>query len=157
MVLLTVSQLARTYPEMDGRERNFMAEIQWKTVWRLAALVGVALVVTGAAAEYVDVATHFRFDFISDDYGVFGLALLLGVLLSFTGLIGWARHLDRPARMKMAGLVFAFPWVAVLVGYPIDGLNVHGAAPMVLMLVIPATILSIILLLMRSVRERKSS
>lgn len=133
-----------------------MAATRWKTVWRSIALVGVALVVTGAAAEYVDVATHFRFEFISDDYEIFGLALLLGVLLSFAGLIGWGRDLDRPARMKTAALVFAFPWVAVLVGYPIDGLNVHGAAPMVLMLIVPATVLSIILLLMGDVRNRSS-
>ncbi len=100
----------------------------------------------GAAAEYVDVATHFKFEFISDDYEFFGLALLLGVFLSFAGLIGWARHLDRPARVKAAGAVFAFPWVAVLLGYPINGINVHGAAPIVLMLVLPATILSVVLL-----------
>jgi hypothetical protein len=49
----------------------------------------------------------------------------------------------------MAGLVFAFPWIAVLLGYPIDGINVHGAAPLVLMLIAPASILSIVLLLIR--------
>ncbi len=130
-----------------------MTAIRWKAVWKVTALVGVALVVTGAAAEYVDVATHFRFEFISDDYEFFGLALLVGVFLSFAGLIGWARHLDRPARVKAAGAVFAFPWVAVLLGYPIDGINVHGAAPIVLMLVIPATILSVVLLLMTKLRQ----
>lgn len=112
-----------------------MTALRWKAVWKVTALVGFALVVTGAAAEYVDVATHFKFEFISDDYELFSLALLLGVFLSFAGLIGWARHLDRPARVKAAGAVFAFPWVAVLLGYPIDGINVHGAAPIVLMLV----------------------
>ena len=130
-----------------------MTAIKWKAVWKVTASVGVALVVTGAAAEYVDVATHFKFEFISDDYEFFGLALLVGVFLSFAGLIGWARHLDRPARVKAAGAVFAFPWVAVLLGYPIDGINVHGAAPIVLMLVIPATILSVVLLLMTKLRQ----
>ena len=72
---------------------------------------------------------------------------------SDAGLIGWARHLDRPARVQAAGAVFAFPWVAVLLGYPIDGINVHGAAPIVLMLVLPATILSVVLLLMTKLRH----
>ena len=133
-----------------------MAAIRWKTAWRLTAVVGVAFVMAGAAAGYVDVATHFRFEFISDDYGFFGLALVLGVLLSFAGLIGIARDLDQPARIKTEGLDFAFPWVVVLVGYPIDGLNVHGAAPVVLMLVVPATILSLTLLLIGKRSQRSS-
>lgn len=125
---------------------------RWKAVWKLTALTGFALIVTSVAAEYVDVATHFKFEFISDHYGFFGVALLTGILLSFVGVIGWARYLDRSACLATAGAVFALPCIAVLVGYPINGINVHFAAPTVLMLVLPAAILSVILLLMSSVR-----
>jgi hypothetical protein len=121
------------------------------------AVVGIGLIVIGAAAGYVDVGTRFKFEFISDYYEVFGLALLVGTLLSFIGLIGWARHLERQYRVRMAGLVFAFPWIAVLLGYPIDGINVHGAAPIVLMLIIPATVLSVVLLLIPAMKLGNSN
>jgi hypothetical protein len=120
-----------------------------KAIWRVVAIAGIGFVTIGAAAGYVDIATRFRFEFISDDFEIFILALLVGTLISFIGLTGWARYLDRQSRVRMAGLVFAFPWIAVLLGYPIDGINVHGAAPLVLMLVAPASILSLVLLLIR--------
>jgi hypothetical protein len=52
----------------------------------------------------------------------------------------------------MAAFVFAAPWMVCLLGYPIAGFNVHGPAPLVLFLVIPASILAVVLLLMRKAK-----
>jgi hypothetical protein len=46
--------------------------------WAIGILVGVVLIVIGVGAGYVDVATHFRFDFLSNHFGWFILALLVG-------------------------------------------------------------------------------
>jgi hypothetical protein len=118
------------------------------TIWGPIAIVGVCLVAVGISVGYIDVATHFRFEFLSDDFDIFLLALLIGVLLAFVGLIGWARHLQSGARARMAGLVFASPWIAGTLGYPIDGFNIHGPSALVLLLIIPASILAVVLLIM---------
>lgn len=120
-----------------------------KKAWKAVSLAGIVLTTIGASAGYIDIATGFRFEALSDHFEFLTLCLLVGAVIAFTGLIGWARHLKRPSRFRMAGWVFAFPWILCLLGYPIAGFNVHGPAPLVLLLIIPATILAVLLLLIR--------
>jgi hypothetical protein len=117
-------------------------------LWKVGSIFGVSLIAIGVAAGYVDVATHFRFQFLSDDSGTFILAILVGLLLVFVGLIGWAKHLKPGTRARRAGIVFAAPWIALLVGYPIAGNNIHGPGAILLVMIIPATILAVVLLIM---------
>lgn len=119
-------------------------------VWKAVALTGVALTTIGASVGYIDIATDFRFEALSAHFEFLTLCLLVGAVIAFVGLIGWGRHLERPSRVHMAGWVFAFPWILCLLGYPIAGFNVHGPAPLVLLLIIPASILAIVLLLVRN-------
>jgi NO-binding membrane sensor protein with MHYT domain len=113
-------------------------------IYRATAIVGTCLIGIGIAAGYIDVATHFRFQFISDQFSIFLLALLIGALASFVGLIGWAKQLPRGGRSHMARLVFVSPWVVGLLGYGIDGLNIHGPSALVLLLIVPASVLALV-------------
>jgi hypothetical protein len=114
--------------------------------------VGASLIAVGVGAGYLDDASHFQFEFISDYSNVFGLGGLIGTLLSFIGCIGWARYLSRGHLVLMAVVVFAMPWAILLLGDPIAGTNVHGAAAPVMLLIIPATILTVVLLIMAALK-----
>jgi len=118
------------------------------SIWKAGAIVGATLTLTAVAAGYVDVATHFRFNFLSDYFGTLLLAGLIGVVMSSVGLVGWARRMGRGSKARMAGLVFISPWIVFLLGYPIAGDNVHGPAMLVVVLMIPAIVLAVILLIM---------
>jgi hypothetical protein len=117
-------------------------------VWKTVSLLGIALIAIGILAGYIDVATHFRFEFISDDFDIVILALLIGVLLSFVGLIGWAAQPGVRRRGSTAGLVLIAPWIVLMLGSPIGGTNIHGPAALVMLLILPATILALVLAIM---------
>jgi len=117
-------------------------------LWKVISILGGSLIAIGIAAGSVDVATRFEFDFISRDFGIFILAILVGVVLAFVGLIGWAKRLKRGARARTAGLVFAAPWIGGPLGYPIAGNDLHGPAALLLLVIIPAAILALVLLIM---------
>jgi hypothetical protein len=124
------------------------------SIWKAGVLVGVCLTVIGVSAGYVDVATHFRFSFLSTNYGIFIGALLAGLVLSFVATIGWARGLTRGGRLRAAGLVFVLPWLGMLLAAPIDHLNIHGPSVFLSYFVLPvAMLLSIVLLLMSGLRD----
>jgi len=117
--------------------------------WKVGAMVGVSLAAIGLGAGYFDVATHFRFAFLSDHFDIFLIALLLGILSSFVCMIGWARRLKKTTRARAAGFVFISPWIVGLLGYPLDGFNVHGPSALLLFLIMPAaSILALVLRIM---------
>jgi hypothetical protein len=117
-------------------------------IQKTLTIAGVALILIGISAGYVDVATRFRLDFISRDFSLFLLALAVGAVSAFVGVIGWARTANPRARVKMAGVVFAFPIALGALGYPIDGFNIHGPSALLFLLIVPAGILAIVLLAM---------
>ena len=121
--------------------------------WKIVSFLGIALVGVGILAGYVDVATHFRFEFISDDFDTFMLASLIGVVLSFVGLIGWAAQPGPRRRGLTAGLVLIAPWIVLLFGAPIGGTNIHGPAALVMLLIFPATILALVLAIMAGAKR----
>jgi hypothetical protein len=111
--------------------------------------VGIGLTAIGLGAGYFDVATHFRFAFLSDHFDVFVVALLLGILSSFVFMIGWARRFKKKTLARAAGVVLISPWIAGLLGYPIDSFNVHGPSALLYFLVVPAaSILALVLRIM---------
>ena len=122
-------------------------------VWKTISLLGVALTAVGISAEYIDVATHFRFEFISDDFDVFTLSLLVGTVLFFIGFIGWSAQPGARRRGLTAGLILVAPWIVLLVGSPIGGTNIHGPAALVFLLILPATILALVLAIMSGVKR----
>jgi hypothetical protein len=122
-------------------------------VWKTISLLGVALTAVGISAEYIDVATHFRFEFISNDFEVFTLALLAGTVLCFVGFIGWSVQPGTQRRGLTAGLILIAPWIVLLVGSPIGGTNIHGPAALVFLLILPATILALVLAIMSGVKR----
>ncbi len=115
-----------------------------RTIWKVGTLLGGALLAVGVGAGYVDVATHFSLDI---NYHYFGPAILIGVLMSFVAVIGWAKQCESRTRLRMAGIVFTAPLAAALVGYPIDGFNVHGPSALLLFLVVPSAALLVLILL----------
>jgi hypothetical protein len=124
------------------------------SIWKAGVVVGVCLIVIGVSAGYVDIATHFRFSFLSTNYGIFIGALFAGLVLSFVATIGWARGLTRSGRLRAAGLVFVLPWLGILLADQIERFNVHGPSVFLYYLVLPvALLLSIVLLLMSGLRD----
>jgi hypothetical protein len=122
-------------------------------VCKAISALGIVLIAFGISAGYIDVATHFRFEFTSDDFEVFILALLVGIVLSFVGLIGWAAQPGVRGRGLTVGLVLIAPWIAVLVGSPVGGTNIHGPAALVMLLILPSTVLASVLTMMAGVKR----
>jgi hypothetical protein len=64
-------------------------------------------------------------------------------------MVGWARQFRKTTRSRAAGIVFISPWIAGLLGYPIDGFNVHGPSALFIFLIVPvASILALVLRIM---------
>jgi hypothetical protein len=86
---------------------------------------------------------------LSDHFAIFLVALLLGILLSFVFTIVWARRFNKRTQARAAGIVFISPWVAGLLTYPIEGVNVHGPSALLWFIVMPAaSILAFVLRVM---------
>jgi uncharacterized protein with PQ loop repeat len=83
------------------------------------------------------------------------MGAVLGVPLAFIGLIGWAKQLGKKERVQMAASVFFAPWLLLFPGYLIDGMNVHGSAGPVILLMFIAAILAVVLLVMSAAANRK--
>jgi hypothetical protein len=123
-------------------------------LWRAVALIGASFVAIGIGTMFLDELSRFRFDV---DYDYIGLVALFGTVATFSGCIGWARHLGRSGCASMGWLVFAVPGVLLFFAYLVDGLNVHGSAGLVFLSAIPTTILAIALWIMAAMKPRRRS
>lgn len=56
--------------------------------WTIGIVLGAVLTVVGVSAGYIDVSTHFRFDFVSEHFDVFLGMLIIGLAVSFVAVIG---------------------------------------------------------------------
>ena len=130
-----------------------ISALRW---WRLIALSGAFLIALGVSAFYIDVAVNFRYDFIEHHYDAFGMSILVGVVCAFVGCIGWAKLCSKQRRSLMAGLVFIAPWVGLLLGSPIGGMNIHGPSAITMMLIIPSTLLAVVLLIMAALGPKEA-
>lgn len=121
--------------------------------WKNTGLLGVCLITLGI--------TYFFFDEVTTDwYGssllnIFGIAGMVGVILAFIGVIGWAKQLGGKKRRQMAAWAFFAPWIVVLSGYLVDGLNIHGSAGLAFLLIFLAIILTVILLFMAAAAKQR--
>jgi hypothetical protein len=122
--------------------------------WRVTALCGVFLITIGAAYFFFDEATTDWFG-SSGLLDIFGMGAILGVPIAFIGLIGWAKQRGKKERVKMAATVFFAPWLLLFPGYLIDGMNIHGSAVPVILLMFLAAILAVVLLIMSAAANRK--
>jgi hypothetical protein len=124
---------------MDSLGRN-------SSFWTISIIIGIVI---GVGAGYVDVATHFKFDFLSRHFDWFIWALLAGIVLSFGAVIGWAREFSAPTRRRTAGIVFVLPAPAALAVNSVEGFNVHGPSVFLYYLVMPVSwLLALVLLIM---------
>jgi hypothetical protein len=80
----------------------------------------------------------------------------LGLLFAFVGCIGWATYISRQSVRQMAWTASLAPWFVLLLGYPLEGFNVHGYSAILMLLILPATLLSIVLGIM-AVRKAEAS
>ena len=121
--------------------------------WKATALFGIFLVTIGIAYFFFDEAT-------TDWYGsslldIFGMGAVIGVPITFIGLIGWAKQVGKKARLQMAAAIFFAPWLLLFPGYLIDGMNMHGSAAPVMLLILLGTMLAVVLLIMAAVASQK--
>ena len=130
------------------------ANYRW---WRLAAILGALFLVLPPVFEWVDVASHFRFEFIDDYFDAIGLLIPVGIVLCFVGCIGWAKHMDRTGRVSLAFGVFAACCAEVLLGYLVDGMNVHGSAGLIVISLLPMPILIAVLWIMAARKPKETS
>jgi hypothetical protein len=89
---------------------------------KLLTTFGVVCVIVGVSWGFVDVWTHFRFQFFTDYYELFLATLAVGIVLSVGGAILWTRHFDRLKKFRVAGVIFVIGAVAFMVVPN----NVHG-------------------------------
>lgn len=87
----------------------------------------------------------------------FGVCILLGTVIVSVGCIGWAKLKNSKVRATMAASVFAAPLLALLIGGPVDGINIHGPSAITMMLLLPFSALAFILLIMAAVGRRTVS
>jgi hypothetical protein len=116
-----------------------------KRPFRISAIVGTTLLSVCIIVTYLDA----RLDFIGDRYSTLVAVAILGLILSLSGLLGWAARLDRRSRIWMAVLVFFYPLIAISIGIPVvgrtePGLLIHGVG----VLFLPASILAAVLIAM---------
>jgi hypothetical protein len=123
------------------------------SIWRTTALFGIFLIAIGMACFFFDEVTNDWYG--SSLLNIFGMGAVLGIPVAFIGLIGWAKQLGSQKRRKMAALVFFAPWLLIVIGLFVDGMNIHGSAGPVIGLVLLGTILAVVLLIMAAAASRE--
>jgi hypothetical protein len=130
-----------------------MASTSRVTVWRNLTIFGGAVVAFGQGATLLDFAAMGGVDFVDQHFELFMLAIPVGFLLVFIGAICWARHLIRGHRIALAAIVFLAPLSCCLLVGLFVGTNVHGPFFLFFFSLIPALILSVVLLVMAAVAK----
>jgi hypothetical protein len=103
--------------------------------------IGVVLIVAGLVAGYIDSTTRFKSELIDEHFRSMLVGLFVGVTLVFVGAIGWAWRREPSAKIHAAGTVFFTPWLGVVAGYFIDGMNIHGGSALMIALIPAAVVL----------------
>jgi hypothetical protein len=123
-------------------------------LWRAVAISGIGLLAIGLGAFGVDFLTMGHFDFIAAHSLLFLIAIGIGVVSLFVGLIGWAKQLRRQRRAMMGGFLFVAPVAICLLASLIGGTNVHGPFYLFLLPMSPVSLLGLALLLMSAAPPR---
>lgn len=136
----------------SGNARMANSSIE-STGWKPVTLSSTVAVSLCLAFGYIGVGSHFTFD-LTNYYGTVFVVGAVAAVCACIGVIGWARHLGRGARVSLAIAVLVWPWTILLIGYPLAGTNIHGPAAPVLILIWPASILSLVLFIMAGVAKK---
>jgi hypothetical protein len=124
----------------------------WCRRWRLVAIGGILIALTGAALLGLDGV--FDWDYNEDVFSAIGLAFAAGIVLACVGLVGWARHLGRKGRYSLGWGLMLATFAVIASGYLIDDMNVHGSAGLVLLTSFTTAVLAITLFIMGGVAKR---
>ncbi len=81
--------------------------------WKVIALIGAVFITVGMGIVYFYLASTSDSEFLTRNFDWVTLVVLGGVVTSFVGCIGWAKHRDKGGRVSMALCVFLTPWVAL--------------------------------------------
>jgi hypothetical protein len=57
-------------------------------LWQVSSIAGISLIATGVGAGYVDVASHFEFELLSNHLGIFLIAALPGTFFHWPDRLG---------------------------------------------------------------------
>jgi hypothetical protein len=125
-------------------------------VSRAITFLGIALLVASDAAVLVDSQTKGRFEFIDAHFGLVLIAIAVSVVLSYIGLIGWAKHLRKQGRCMLGATVLFLPVAICLWASLTADTNVHGPIYIFVLPMIPVSILGLILLFVGAVTPRDS-
>ncbi|HWB33669.1 MAG TPA: hypothetical protein VG714_10885 [Acidobacteriaceae bacterium] len=124
--------------------------------WRAVALIGATLAVFPMVFYEIDIASHFRFEWIDDYFGEISALIPLGVILCFIGAIMWAKRVNRSRASSLGFGAFVYAWGVILIGYLVDGMNVHGSAGIAMFVFLPMVLLALILWTMAALKPRMS-
>lgn len=116
-------------------------------VWRAVALGGLGLNVIGIGGLCIDYIAVGGVEFVDEHIQFFLLAILLGALALYVGLIGWAKSLDRPGRVTMGAALFIAPIAVCLLASMTVGTNVHGPFFLIFLPLLPISVIGLVLLL----------
>jgi hypothetical protein len=124
-------------------------------LWRTIAFVSAGLITIWAALAYVDDLSNRGAEIIDDYFNYVFIIGLIGVVGSFFGCIGWAKHLERSRRATMGWVVFAAPWILLTPAMLMDDrINVHGSVTSLTLLIPLALILAVVLWIMAALRTK---
>src|SRR5665213_858788 len=101
--------------------------------WKMIVLTGA---IQSGVSLLIFSISDIRFAFIGGRSGYLLDALIVGLIISLIGLVGWTTRLARRMRRIRTGIVFVFPWAAILVGCaitPSDHLPHIGLGPLILL------------------------
>jgi hypothetical protein len=108
---------------------------------KLLTTFGLVCVLVGVSWDFIDVWTHFRFQFFAHYAGLFLATLAVGIVLSVSGAIAWTRRFDRLKKFRVAGVIFVIGVIAFMVVPN----NVHGPGMLLGLASIFALILSVVI------------
>lgn len=101
--------------------------------WKMIALTGA---IQSGVSLLIFCFSDIRFAFIGGRSGYLLDVLIVGLIISLIGLVGWATRLAGRVRFIRTGIVFVYPWAAILIGYaivPSGHLPHMGLGPLILL------------------------
>ena len=101
--------------------------------WKMIALTGA---VQSCVSILVFCFSDIRIAFMGGRSGYLLDVLIVGLIISLIGIAGWAMRLAGRMRLMRRGIVFVYPWAAILTGYAMIPSDHHpqiGLGPLILL------------------------
>jgi len=120
---------------------NFRMSSTFTGIWKITTFLGLGFITLGFSGLCLSAF------FSGFNYTALFIAIGIGLLCLFIGLIGLATRLERQQRRKVGSLLLFLP-VGICICAGLMNPNVHGVFPLFFLASIPICILGIIVLLM---------